>query len=302
MSYVLPYLIGLSMGLRKLGKFLAGQWPVLVFSFGIIIAMIYVSSRQHTAITTSQIATSERGTMLTVPQSIKYQSLPIEQTIEKECYKNGQIPTKVVYNMIDFAKEIRVNSRAADIGLGLTLIKLATAREVMQNPAMTAEQLKTDTLMNVTASIRYLSRMISQFNGDLKYGILAYYKGPGTLQKDIRNNTVSYRLADRMLADRVATVKKLSTYVAKTAKKPSVLAKVPPVMHYDEIQMPEPELPAPPEVMTAMTPLTPAFLILNADSISINSKLDTITLNPIKVKVDSIRRDVDSITTSTIVY
>jgi len=304
MSIALPYIIGFTLGLRKLGKFLLGQWPVLVFSGMLILAMLYVSLRSHQVATVSQITTSTKGTMLAVPQSIKYQSLPIEQTIEKECYKNGQIPTKVIYNMIDFAGTIRTKYPATEVGLGLTLIKLATAREAMHNRAMTASQLEKDTLMNVTASIRYLSQMVSLFDGDLRYGILAYYQGPGTLHKEIKNNTVSYALADRMLTERVLIAKKASTYVAKTAKKPAVI--VPIQTHkfeaFDEIQKPEPTPPEPDMTIMAMVPLTPTFMSPKDDSISVNHRLDTITLTPVKVEVDTISKDVNDITNSAIAY
>jgi hypothetical protein len=304
-EYVIPYIIGISVVAKKIGNFLKGQLPVIIFSGLIVAAMIYVSARSHHAVTTSQITTNNRGTMLTVPQSIQYQSLPIEQTIEKECYKNGNIPTKVIYNMIDFAKVIKAKNPSSDVGLGITLIKLATAREVMNNLTMTEAQLKTDTLMNVTASIRYLGQMVTRFNGDLKYGILAYYKGPGSLEKDIRNGTVSYALADKMLTERIATpAKKVFTYVAKVAKKPDVITNIPEVAAFDEIQKPilEPD-PEPANIdIPSMTPMTPVFVMPNQDSVSINHKLDTIILNSSNVKLDTIARDVDSITTSIIQY
>jgi soluble lytic murein transglycosylase-like protein len=59
----------------------------------------------------------------------------------------------------------------------------ATACDIMDDSTITSERLRTDERLNIEAGLKYLAFLRRTFSGDLKLALLAYNRGPATVQK-----------------------------------------------------------------------------------------------------------------------
>ncbi len=169
----------LTYGTRRLFKWFFSQWAILIFISTIIAAMWYVSVRQeHVDSLSTKHASLPPAEMLAPPAEV---SNTFEATVEKECSLAG-VPVAAVARIMEIADKYRGKPNT---GIGLTLIKLTTAQEAMHDKSITAAQLEGDTVLNVTASIRYLGQMKHRFDNNIHLAVLAYYRGPTRVQGEL---------------------------------------------------------------------------------------------------------------------
>ncbi len=84
---------------------------------------------------------------------------------------------------------------------GLMQLKVATAREVAKRLDITfnGEKDLYNPAINIPLGVAYLTQQISKFK-NLKFGILAYNQGPGTIRSDLRNKRpLSIRYYNKVL-------------------------------------------------------------------------------------------------------
>ena len=74
--------------------------------------------------------------------------------------------------------------------LGFMQLKVGTAAEMAKKLGIpfSGEKDLFNPEINIALGVAYLTRQISKFK-DLKLGILSYNQGPGTIRKNLRNNT-----------------------------------------------------------------------------------------------------------------
>lgn len=110
----------------------------------------------------------------------------ITQTAKR--YKFSPRLIRSIIHVESSGKAASVSSRGA---VGLMQVKVSTAREIMRNTKITAQQLK-DPFLNVEAGTKYLRWLMKQFNGDLDLALTAYNRGIGRVKQDIKNGIDPY--------------------------------------------------------------------------------------------------------------
>ena len=78
---------------------------------------------------------------------------------------------------------------------GLLQVKLSTARWILGNPELTADELF-DVQTNIEAGVRYLKYCIELFGGDEILGIAAYRRGPTAVKEGLKGIASGPRITE----------------------------------------------------------------------------------------------------------
>ncbi len=124
----------------------------------------------------SSYGTTERG-MVEVGER---QSL--NEIVSSRC-RHYHLDEKVIRRMISVESDWRIDAFSSEGACGLMQILPATACDIMDDSTITSERLRTDERLNIEAGLKYLAFLRRTFSGDLKLALLAYNRGPATVQK-----------------------------------------------------------------------------------------------------------------------
>ncbi|MGH7458402.1 MAG: lytic transglycosylase domain-containing protein [Longimicrobiaceae bacterium] len=88
------------------------------------------------------------------------------------------------FRLVRVESRFRISARGPSGALGLTQLLPSTARSVDPTLRSEADILNPD--RNLRTGFRYLRRMIERYGGDVRLGLLAYNRGPGTVERVLR--------------------------------------------------------------------------------------------------------------------
>jgi soluble lytic murein transglycosylase-like protein len=124
----------------------------------------------------------------------------IDEGLAKDIYEIAQqegIEPKVAYGLVKTESSFK-NTAVSGVGArGLTQVMPKTARWMI--PGTKASDLH-DQKTNLRLGFRYLNQMIDKYNGDVRLALLAYNRGPGTVDKILkRGGDPNNGYADKVL-------------------------------------------------------------------------------------------------------
>ena len=93
------------------------------------------------------------------------------------------IDTRLAYGLVNTESTFRERAQSGVGARGLTQVMPRTARWLM--PGTKTEELY-NRRTNLRLGFRYLDRMIDKYSGDVRLALLAYNRGPGTVDKVLR--------------------------------------------------------------------------------------------------------------------
>lgn len=105
----------------------------------------------------------------------------------------------------------RFEAHKTDASWGLMQLMLATAREILGDPALTTTQL-IQPRVNIEAGAKYLRKQIDRYGGNIKSAIAAYNAGSAKFKSD--GTYINQPYVDKVLAN-LEMYKKLGFAVAK---------------------------------------------------------------------------------------
>ena len=121
------------------------------------------------------LAESYRKKGFSVPPSLARQIL--------EAAEEHDIDPKVAFGLVKTESGFK-NSATSHVGaMGLTQLMPATARWL--EPGVSRSQLR-DSRTNLRIGFRYLADLIEKYDGDTELALLAYNRGPGTVDRVLR--------------------------------------------------------------------------------------------------------------------
>jgi soluble lytic murein transglycosylase-like protein len=124
----------------------------------------------------------------------------INEELARDIYMIAQeegIDPKVAYGLVKTESSFRNTARSHVGALGLTQVMPRTARWLM--PGTTTSDLH-DQKTNLRLGFRYLNQMIDKYKGDVRLALLAYNRGPGTVDKILkRGGDPNNGYADKVL-------------------------------------------------------------------------------------------------------
>jgi soluble lytic murein transglycosylase-like protein len=110
----------------------------------------------------------------------------ISEDLAKDIYEIAQqegIEPKLAYGLVKTESSFK-NSAVSHVGArGLTQVMPRTAKWMV--PGTKASDLH-DQKVNLKLGFRYLNQMIDKYNGDVRLALLAYNRGPGTVDKILK--------------------------------------------------------------------------------------------------------------------
>jgi soluble lytic murein transglycosylase-like protein len=110
----------------------------------------------------------------------------IDEALARDIYQIAQeegIEPQVAYGLVKTESAFR-NTAVSNVGArGLTQVMPRTARWMI--PGTKASDLH-DQKTNLRLGFRYLNKMIDKYKGDVRLALLAYNRGPGTVDKILR--------------------------------------------------------------------------------------------------------------------
>lgn len=126
--------------------------------------------------------TSERASL--IGEAVEKYS--IDEQLAEDIYQIAQdegIDPKVAYGLVKTESSFRLRAKSHVGARGLTQVMPRTARWMV--PGTKDEELY-DQRTNLRFGFRYLNRMIEKYRGDVRLALLAYNRGPGTVDKILR--------------------------------------------------------------------------------------------------------------------
>jgi hypothetical protein len=117
----------------------------------------------------------------------RYAEYGLQRALAEQIYdlamENG-IEPEVAFGLVRAESSFRNTSTSPVGAVGLTQLMPRTARWLQ--PGVTQKQLR-EPGTNLRIGFRYLRRLIDKYEGDEKLALLAYNRGPGTVDKAIRS-------------------------------------------------------------------------------------------------------------------
>lgn len=140
--------------------------------------------------------TTQRDTMVTDAVE-KYD---IDERLAQDIYEIAHdegIDPKVAYGLVKTESSFRLRAESNVGARGLTQVMPRTARWLV--PGTKADDLY-DQRTNLRLGFRYLNRMIDKYRGDVRLALLAYNRGPGTVDRILkRGGNPNNGYADKVL-------------------------------------------------------------------------------------------------------
>lgn len=110
----------------------------------------------------------------------------ISEALARDIYQIAQeegIDPKVAYGLVKTESSFKTSAISNVGAIGLTQVMPRTARWLL--PGTRASDLH-DQKTNLRLGFRYLNQMINKYKGDVRLALLAYNRGPGTVDKILR--------------------------------------------------------------------------------------------------------------------
>ena len=134
----------------------------------------------------ARIATEHAASSMTAAVAEAMSKYNIGEELARDIYQIAQeegIEPKVAYGLVKTESSFK-NTAVSHVGaLGLTQVMPRTARWLM--PGTKKSDLY-DQKTNLRLGFRYLNQMIDKYKGDVKLALLAYNRGPGTVDRILR--------------------------------------------------------------------------------------------------------------------
>jgi Transglycosylase SLT domain len=132
-----------------------------------------------------ETATSERDTV--IQRNIqKYSSYNIPRDLAEDIYDialEAEIDPDMAFGLVRTESAFK-NSATSHVGaIGLTQLMPATARWL--KPDVTIRDLR-DSKTNLSIGFKYLAELIQKYDGDKELALLAYNRGPGTVDRVLK--------------------------------------------------------------------------------------------------------------------
>lgn len=89
------------------------------------------------------------------------------------------IDPAMAFRLVDVESQFTMRARSPMGALGLTQLRLPTARYYM--PEVTEQMLLTDRDLNLRIGFRFLKDLLERFDGNVQHALLAYNRGPTTV-------------------------------------------------------------------------------------------------------------------------
>ena len=126
--------------------------------------------------------------------------LDLAGAIEQAARAEGLDP-ELAFRLVAVESGFRPDAVSPAGALGLTQILPSTAAEL--DSAATPERLLRERDLNLRLGFRYLRRLLTAYNGDLRLALHAYNRGPGTVARlRAAGRDVANGYADRVLGPR----------------------------------------------------------------------------------------------------
>jgi soluble lytic murein transglycosylase-like protein len=109
-------------------------------------------------------------------------SRDLAQRIHMAAAEHG-IEPEVAFGLVRAESSFRTSATSVVGAVGLMQLMPATARWLQ--PGITRAQMR-DTDTNLQLGFRYLSQLIDKYNGDVDLALVAYNRGPGTVDRALR--------------------------------------------------------------------------------------------------------------------
>jgi soluble lytic murein transglycosylase-like protein len=106
----------------------------------------------------------------------------LASTIREAALENG-IDPEIAFGLVRAESGFRSGATSRVGAVGLTQLMPGTARWL--EPGVTRSDLR-DPETNVRIGFRYLRSLIDQFNGDVDLALIAYNRGPGTVDRVLK--------------------------------------------------------------------------------------------------------------------
>jgi soluble lytic murein transglycosylase-like protein len=107
----------------------------------------------------------------------------ISPTLAKDIYRaaiNHEISPRTAFGLVRAESSFRTSATSPVGAVGLTQLMPATAKWL--SPGVTHQQLR-NPRVNLNIGFRYLAELKEKYDGDEKLALLAYNRGPGTVDK-----------------------------------------------------------------------------------------------------------------------
>ena len=130
----------------------------------------------------------------------EYQEYGLDRALAEEIYDSAtenEIDPEVAFGLVRAESSFKNTSTSPVGAVGLTQLMPKTAAWLQ--PGVTKSQLR-DPATNLRIGFKYLRQLIDKYEGDTKLALLAYNRGPGTVDRELRNG----RNPDNGYADFVA--------------------------------------------------------------------------------------------------
>lgn len=166
-----------------------GAWLSIVAAVGCLALLGGLASSMRGAHSSGPIATvsDEYARYLTERQreirtyAMRYGITPDLAALIIDISRSVGVDTDIAFRLIEVESGFNPYARSPMGALGLTQLMPATARWLY--PGIDLNRHIFDPEINVRLGLEYLKLLIDQYNGDLRLALLAYNRGPGTVNR-----------------------------------------------------------------------------------------------------------------------
>jgi len=117
----------------------------------------------------------------------KYASFNLDRSLAETIYdiaEEHEVDPDVAFGLIRAESSFK-NSSTSPVG-AIGLMQLMPRTAAWLQPGVTVGQLR-DPQVNVRLGMKYLSQLMDKYNGDTKLALLAYNRGPGTVDRALKS-------------------------------------------------------------------------------------------------------------------
>jgi soluble lytic murein transglycosylase-like protein len=135
----------------------------------------------------SRIATEAQTTQQSSVVSHAVNKYGIDEKLAHDIYEVAQkegIEPKLAFGLVHTESSFKPHARSWVDARGLTQVMPKTARWLM--PGTKADDLW-NPRTNLTLGFRYLNQLIDKYHGNVRHALLAYNRGPGTVDKILKH-------------------------------------------------------------------------------------------------------------------
>lgn len=132
-------------------------------------------------------ASNQANREAAIEESIaRYADFGLERQLAEEIYdvaQANQIDPEIAFGLIRAESSFKNSSTSSVGAVGLTQLMPSTARWL--EPGVTRSQLR-DPATNLRIGFKYLRQLIDKYDGDTDLALLAYNRGPGTVDRELK--------------------------------------------------------------------------------------------------------------------